>query len=70
MADRNGEDNEDVVYLDVRLQTNSHGFRTTLYHKVENFDFHVVVLTFPDIFIIPDDESKYDNTVRPDLTIS
>ena len=47
MADRNGDNDKVAVYLDVKLH-NSEEMRTTLYHKVEYFDFPVVLLTFPD----------------------
>jgi len=48
LADRNGVNDKAVVYLDVRLQSSSDGLRTSIYHKVEDFDFPVVLLTFPD----------------------
>ena len=48
LADRNGVDSKAVVYLDVSLKIDSDGLRTTVYHKVDDFDFPVVLLTFPD----------------------
>ena len=48
LADRNGNDDKAVVYLDVNLIIDSDGLRTTVFHKVEDFDFPVVLLTFPD----------------------
>lgn len=48
VADRNGENDKNVVYLDVRIKINNDGLQTTLYHKVEDFNFPVVLLTFPN----------------------
>ena len=47
IADRNGSLDKNVVYLDVRLEINKEGLKTTVYHKVDDFDFPVVLLTFP-----------------------
>ena len=48
VAERNGDNDKSVMYLDVKLQIYDNELRTTVYHKVEDFNFPVVLLTFPD----------------------
>ena len=48
LAERNGENNKDIVYLDVHINVQDHGLRTKIYHKVDDFNFNVVLLTFPN----------------------
>ena len=50
-ADRNGNDDKAVSYLDVKLVVQEDGCHTSVYHKVEDFDFHVILLTFPSSLI-------------------
>ena len=47
-AERNGTDNTSVEYLDVKLNICSDGLHTSVFHKVEQFCFDVIVFTFPD----------------------
>ena len=51
VADRCGDDNNDVVYLDSRVLVSSEGIRCKVYHKVDDFNFNVVLLTFPESMI-------------------
>ena len=48
IADRNGTDDKSAIYLDTRVEISDNGLRTTVYHKVEDFNFPVVLLTFPE----------------------
>ena len=48
IAERNGINDRDVAYLDVKIQSNSDGLRTSVYHKVDDFNFPVVLMTFPN----------------------
>ena len=48
VAERNGSNDRDVVYLDVKLQSGSDGLKTSVYHKVDDFNFPVILMTFPD----------------------
>lgn len=48
IAERNGSDNKDVVYLDVHLSVTEECVHASVYHKVEAFPFEVVLFTFPE----------------------
>ena len=50
-ADRNGSDNKSVDYLDVKLTINDSGVHTSVYHKVDDFSFPVILLTHPESLI-------------------
>ena len=50
-AERNGEDNKNVEYLDVKLKVADGNLQTSVFHKVDNFKFKVILLTFPDSLI-------------------
>ena len=46
--ERSGNDNKDVNYLDVRVVIDADGkFSTELYNKLNDFNFPVVMYTFP-----------------------
>ena len=47
-ASRSGYDNKQVDYLDVKLKIGEHMIETSVYHKIDDFDFPVTLLTFPD----------------------
>jgi len=51
LAERNGDNNKEVVYLDVKIQISQNSLRTSVYHKVDDFSFSVVQLTFPESMI-------------------
>ena len=46
-AERSGSDDHNVAYLDVLISINESNVRTSIYHKVDDFDFNVVLMTFP-----------------------
>ena len=46
-ASRSGDNNKCTEYLDVKLQINDLGTVTSVFHKVDNFNFPVTLLTFP-----------------------
>ncbi len=48
LAERNGNNNKDIVYLDVHINIQDDCLRTKVYHKVDDFNFNVVLLTFPN----------------------
>ncbi len=48
LAERNGDNNKDIVYLDVHTNVQEDRIRTKVYHKVDDFNFNVVLLTFPN----------------------
>ena len=47
-ASRSGSNNKEVEYLDVKLSITNDGLRTSVYHKVDDFNFAVTLLTFPE----------------------
>lgn len=48
LAERSGVDNKAVTYLDINLVVSDNGgVNTSIYHKVDEFPFEVVLLTFP-----------------------
>lgn len=47
IAERNGNNNTSVEYLDVKLDVCYDGLHTSVYHKVEQFSFEVILFTFP-----------------------
>ena len=51
LAERSGDDDKNVDYLDVNLSIVSEGLRTSVFHKVDNFNFPVILLTFPNSLI-------------------
>ena len=50
-ADRSGSNDKVVNYLDVKLIVNEDGLHSSVYHKVQDFDFNVILLTFPNSLI-------------------
>ena len=48
LAERNGNDNSSVEYLDVQLRVCHDSLHTSVYHKVEHFPFNVILFTFPE----------------------
>ena len=50
IADRSGTNDKSVDYLDVKVNI-SDSFRTSVYHKVDDFNFPVILLTFPESLI-------------------
>ena len=51
IADRSGQDDRMVNYLDVKLSVNEEGLQSSVFHKVEDFNFQVILLTFPHSLI-------------------
>ena len=51
IADRNGNDNKSVDYLDVKITVNGEGSHPAVYHKVDDFAFPVILLTHPESLI-------------------
>ena len=47
IANRSGNDCAVVPYLDVLVRVGQNGFRTSVYHKVDDISFPVVLYTFP-----------------------
>ena len=47
-ASRSGHDDKCAEYLDVKLEISKDGLKTSVYHKVDDFNFPVTLLTFPD----------------------
>ena len=50
IAERNGSEDKCVEYLDVRINVGN-DFRTSVFHKVDDFNFPVILLTFPESLI-------------------
>ena len=48
IASRSGTNDKEVEYLDVKLTINETGLKTSVYHKVDDFNFPVTLLTFPE----------------------
>lgn len=48
LLERNGDDEKNVSYLDVKIEIFDDEVITSLYNKVDDFDFTVVTFTFPD----------------------
>ena len=46
-ASRSGDDNKCTEYLDIKLQITDLGIVTSVFHKVDYFNFPVTLLTFP-----------------------
>ena len=51
IAERNGSNDKSTEYLDVKIDIVLDRVHTSVYHKVDNFPFPVVLLTFPDSLI-------------------
>ena len=51
IAERSGSDDKAVEYLDMNLKINNSGLHTSVFHKVDNFKFPVILLTFPNSLI-------------------
>ena len=51
IAERCGNDIHNAVYLDTRISISQGNLRTSVYHKVDDFNFEVVLLTFPSSLI-------------------
>ena len=47
IAKRSGNDCSVDVYLDVLVRDGQNGFSTSVYHKVDDFSFPVILDTFP-----------------------
>ena len=50
IAERNGSDDKYVDYLDVKIEVDT-VIRTSVFHKVDDFNFPVILLTFPESLI-------------------
>ena len=50
IAERSGSNDKSVDYLDVKIDI-SKVLRTSVFHKVDNFNFPVILLTFPESLI-------------------
>ena len=46
-VERNGNNDKIIDYLDVHIELTEGGVVTTVYNKVDSFDFEVVTFTFP-----------------------
>ena len=44
---RSGSNNKNVNYLDLNIDITSDGLSVSIYNKTDDFNFHVVSLTFP-----------------------
>ena len=51
IAERNGLDDKNIDYLDVKINIGDDLLRTSVFHKVDNFNFPVILLTFPQSLI-------------------
>ena len=51
VAERHGDNDKSVEYLDVKINIVFDKVQTSVYHKVDDFPFPVVLLTFPDSLI-------------------
>ena len=47
IIERNGTDDKNVCYLDIEIKINNDIVNTTLFNKTDNFNFPVVMFTFP-----------------------
>ena len=47
IANRSGNDCTVAAYLDVLVRVGKNGFSTSVYHKVDDFSFPVVLYIFP-----------------------
>ena len=47
-ASRSGMDNKNAEYLDINIQITNASAVTSVFHKVDNFNFPVTLLTFPE----------------------
>ena len=48
VMERSGDDNKDINYLDIRIKISNSIISTEVYNKVEDFNFPVVMYTFPN----------------------
>ena len=48
IAERNGNNDKCVSYLDVNINVFHDGVHSSVYHKVDDFPFNVVLFTFPE----------------------
>ena len=46
--ERSGNDNKNVNYLDVNIQVGDDGVSTRVYNKLDEFNFPIVMFTFPN----------------------
>ena len=51
IAERNGDNDKLTEYLDVKINIDLNCVHTSVYHKVDDFPFPVILLTFPDSLI-------------------
>ena len=51
LAERSGDNDKLVDYLDVQLEVGDQTLRSSVFHKVDNFQFSVILLTFPNSLI-------------------
>lgn len=51
IAERSGDDNKAVEYLDIKLKITTSGFHALVFHKVDNIVCLVILLTFPNNLI-------------------
>ena len=51
IAERNGDDDKIVDYLDVKINVSDNRLHTSVFHKVDDFKFPVILLTFPESMI-------------------
>ena len=47
IVNRSGNDCTVAAYLDVLVRVGQNGFTTSVYHKVDDFNFPVILHTFP-----------------------
>ena len=46
--ERSGDDNKHINYLDIKISIEDSSLKTEVYNKVDDFDFSVVMYTFPN----------------------
>ena len=47
-VERSGDDNKHINYLDIKIDIEDSSLKTSVYNKVDDFDFSVVTFTFPN----------------------
>ena len=48
IAERSGEEDKKVEYLDVQMKETNSNLQISFFHKVDHFKFQLILLTFPE----------------------